>query len=136
MLFCSLHLISLGQGGYSPSFQAFARDQLEGSDPSKESLFYNWSYFGICCGSLFGITLLSYFQESFGWTVGFAIPTFSLVTSATVFLCGRPIYTCTRRQRTNSSPYALANIMLKNIKAISYLMNCRLRNEDVVAEQE
>ncbi|KAM2097616.1 hypothetical protein ACFX1R_021141 [Malus domestica] len=164
MLFCSLHLISLGQGGYSPSFQAFARDQLEGSDPSKESLFYKGCaihtslftshtslvnlYPLIFFNSsdptvesqkfpLWDLTLLSYFQESFGWTVGFAIPTLSLVTPATVFLCGRPIYTCIRRHRNNSSTYALANIMLKNIKATtSYLTNCRLQNEDVVAEQE
>ncbi|KAF8407967.1 hypothetical protein HHK36_007107 [Tetracentron sinense] len=52
-LFCSLYLISIGQGGYNPCLQAFGADQLEKEDEipcnklddqnsNKNSLFFQW----------------------------------------------------------------------------------------------
>ncbi|PIN23580.1 H+/oligopeptide symporter [Handroanthus impetiginosus] len=72
----SLYMISLGQAGYNPSLQAFGADQLENEDDlpctnsddqssAKKSLFFQWSYFGVCCGSLQfvmykGVVVISY----------------------------------------------------------------------------
>lgn len=104
-LFFSLWLISVGLGGYNPSLQAFATDQLETEDkelarskddrgrPDKKSVFFQWWYFGICSGSLLGTTLLSYVQDTFGWVIGFAIPTGAMVASTAFFCCGNRIYT-------------------------------------------
>ncbi|KAJ4959798.1 hypothetical protein NE237_019708 [Protea cynaroides] len=102
-LFWSLYLISIGQGGYNPCLQAFAADQLESDDEllpctkddqSKDkSSFFQWSYFSICTGSLLGVSLMSYIQDSFGWGLGFAIPTISMVVSIVCFLCGTKAYT-------------------------------------------
>ena len=99
----SLYLISLGQGGYNPSLQAFGADQLDDDEelPSskddrsskKKTRFFQWWYFGICSGALMGVTVMSYIQDTFGWVVGFAIPAISMVMSILIFSCGSPIYT-------------------------------------------
>lgn len=101
-----LLLISLGQGGYNPSLQAFAADQLETPDDhlpcynkqtslqdddvysKRKSAFFQWWYFGICSGSFLGVTLMSYVQETFGWGLGFAIPATAMVASI-AFFCSR-----------------------------------------------
>ncbi|KAJ6766835.1 OLIGOPEPTIDE TRANSPORTER-RELATED [Salix purpurea] len=76
-LFWSLCLISLGQGGYNPSLQAFGADQIPNDEDlprtkdeqksNKKSLFFQWWYFGVCGGSLAGVTVMSYIQDTFGW---------------------------------------------------------------------
>lgn len=98
----SLYLVSLGQGGYNPSLQAFGADQLGDEEelPSnkndkssnKKTLFFQWWYFGVCSGSLMGVTVMSYIQDTFGWVLGFAIPAISMVISIFIFTCGSPIY--------------------------------------------
>ncbi|KAK4767974.1 hypothetical protein SAY87_003115 [Trapa incisa] len=104
-LFFSLCLISVGLGGCNPSLQAFATDQIEADDeelprkkddqgqPDKKSLFFQWWYFGICTGSLLGTTILSYVQDTFGWVIGFAIPTGAMAIFTVFFCCGNRIYT-------------------------------------------
>ncbi|XP_077237895.1 protein NRT1/ PTR FAMILY 5.8-like [Tasmannia lanceolata] len=103
-LFFSLYLISIGQGGYNPSLQAFGADQLENeayelplskedeNSNKKKSLFFQWWYFGICIGSLLGVSLMSYIQDTFGWGWGFAIPTIAMSASIGCFSCGTSFY--------------------------------------------
>ncbi|KAE8717149.1 Protein NRT1/ PTR FAMILY 5.9 [Hibiscus syriacus] len=102
-LFGSLCLVSLGQGAYNPSLQAFGADQLDRDDEfpctiddqnssKKKGLFFQWWYFGVCTGSLLGVILMSYIQDTFGWVLGFAIPMFAMIISVTFFVCGRRIY--------------------------------------------
>nr|DAD34715.1 TPA_asm: hypothetical protein HUJ06_005355 [Nelumbo nucifera] len=97
-LFLSLYLISLGQGGYNPCLQAFAADQhgnddelpcsnINGQNSSRKSLFFQWWYFGICTGSLLGVSLMSYIQDTLGWGLGFAIPTIAMASSVVCFSC-------------------------------------------------
>ncbi|KAA3455973.1 protein NRT1/PTR FAMILY 5.9-like [Gossypium australe] len=102
-LFWSLCLISLGQGAYNPSLQAFGADQLDHDDKlpctiddnktsKKRGLFFQWWYFGVCSGSLLGVILMSYIQDTLGWVLGFAIPMFAMVISVVFFTCGNRIY--------------------------------------------
>lgn len=98
----SLYIISLGQGGYNPSLQAFGADQLDEEEElpcskddensNKKTLFFQWWYFGICGGSLMGVTIMSYVQDTFGWVLGFAIPAISMALSILIFSAGSPIY--------------------------------------------
>ncbi|XP_008230677.1 PREDICTED: protein NRT1/ PTR FAMILY 5.8 [Prunus mume] len=145
-LFWSLYLISLGQGGYNPSLQAFGADQLDSEEelPSskderksnKKSVFFQWWYFGVCSGSLLGITLMSYIQDTFGWILGFAIPMISMVTSVVVFSCGSRIYTYRESEAMDYKP--IGN-MVQSIKATALkLMNRRitLPNKSDVTELE
>ncbi|XP_023526079.1 protein NRT1/ PTR FAMILY 5.8-like [Cucurbita pepo subsp. pepo] len=108
-LFWSLYLISLGQSGYNSSLQAFGADQLDHDDAEltttigktssssdekskKKSSFFQWWYFGVCSGSLLGVTVMSYIQDNFGWVLGFAIPMCAMVSSVSLFACGTRIY--------------------------------------------
>ncbi|XP_073292226.1 protein NRT1/ PTR FAMILY 5.8-like isoform X1 [Primulina huaijiensis] len=97
----SLYMISLGQGGYNPSLQAFGAEQNEDELPcannndqtsDKKSLFFQWWYFGVCCGSLAGIAVMSCIQDTFGWGLGFSIPTLAMMISILLFLCGNRFY--------------------------------------------
>uniref|UniRef100_A0A7N0UZB1 Uncharacterized protein n=1 Tax=Kalanchoe fedtschenkoi TaxID=63787 RepID=A0A7N0UZB1_KALFE len=104
-LFSSLYLISLGLGGYNPSLQAFGADQLEPegdlpsctakdtSKPSQRTLFFQWWYFGVCTGSLLGVSILAYVEDTVGWSIGFGIPTVAMVLSIAFFSCGTRFYT-------------------------------------------
>ncbi|KAL6139660.1 hypothetical protein ACLB2K_057962 [Fragaria x ananassa] len=147
-LFWSLYLISLGQGGYNPSLQAFGADQLDSEEeelptsedykkPNKKSLFFQWWYFGVCSGTVLGICVMSYIQENFGWILGFAIPMISMVTSVVVFSCGSRIYTY--KQRNEAMDYKPVASILQVIKAAALkLLNCKVKlpNENKVTELE
>ncbi|XP_030531049.1 protein NRT1/ PTR FAMILY 5.9 [Rhodamnia argentea] len=126
-LFWSLCLISVGLGGYNPSLQAFATDQLDPEEElpcskgdkksGKNSLFFQWWYFAICSGSLLGITFMSYIQDTFGWVLGFAIPTGAMIVSVAFFSCGNRI--CGYKQDANNVGNKPFQIVLKSIRAIA-----------------
>lgn len=134
-LFWSLCLISLGQGGYNPSLQAFGADQLDSDEElpttkdnqksNKKSLFFKWWYFGVCSGSLLGVTVMSYIQDTFGWVLGFAIPTIAMVTSTAFFSFGSQIYRC-KSDETLKGTMPLINIVQAMKAVASKLKNCKI----------
>ncbi|CAN0924415.1 Protein NRT1/ PTR FAMILY 5.8 [Linum grandiflorum] len=111
-LFGSLCLISLGQGGYNPSLQAFGAEQLPETEdasqeedslkPSLKSKFFQWWYYGVCAGSLMGVMVMSYIQDNIGWVPGFAIPTLAMVASMALFCVGGSVYRITLSARHDS----------------------------------
>ncbi|KAL9157621.1 hypothetical protein ABFS82_08G016600 [Erythranthe guttata] len=134
----SLYMISLGQGGYNPSLQAFGADQLENEEElprtnnnnnteepkkDKKSLFFQWWYFGICCGSLMGVSVMSYIQDTFGWGLGFAIPTFSMIASILMFLCGNRFYK--HKHKRNEDGNFFEDIVRSIKSTVSKLVNGR-----------
>ncbi|GLJ39274.1 hypothetical protein SUGI_0801510 [Cryptomeria japonica] len=93
--FFSLYLVALGQGGHKPCLQAFGADQFDDEDPKEKkhkSSFFNWWYFGICLGTLAGVTVLLYIQDNVGWGLGFGIPAITMAMTLLVFLCGTRFY--------------------------------------------
>ncbi|CAI9752664.1 unnamed protein product [Fraxinus pennsylvanica] len=139
-----LYMISLGQGGYNPSLQAFGAEQLgdddglpctNNNDPSsnKKSLFFQWWYFGVCCGSLLGVSIMSYIQDTLGWGLGFAIPAIAMVASIAMFLCGNRFYT--RKQERNIDGKSFEEIVHAVKATISKMINRRnkpIRDYNVV----
>ncbi|KAJ7974490.1 protein NRT1/ PTR FAMILY 5.8 [Quillaja saponaria] len=134
-LLWSLCLISLGQGGYNPSLQAFGADQLDDEEelpctknskkPNKKTLFFRWWYFGVCGGSLLGVTVMSYIQDTFGWVLGFALPAASMVTSITFFSCGSSIYSYKQEEYRVIKPFMK---IVRSIKeSASKMMHCGIR---------
>lgn len=145
-LFIPLYLISIGQGGYNPSLQAFGADQLEIEEnlpcskedkTNKKSLFFQWWYFGICGGSLLGNSIMSYIQDTLGWGLGFAIPTGAMAISVACFLCGARLYVHKQLQLNNRPK---DNNIVQALKAAAKnIINRRLRlplRDDDVAELE
>ncbi|CAN4079296.1 unnamed protein product [Withania somnifera] len=129
----SLHLISLGQAAYNPSLQAFAADQLGDEDelPStkdtqgskKKSAFFHWWYFGICCGSLLGVSVMSYIQDTLGWGLGFAIPAIAMIVSIVVFRFGNRFYTHNMDGEIIHIK-SLGNHIVKAIRAATSRLTC------------
>ncbi|RWR75668.1 protein NRT1/ PTR FAMILY 5.9 [Cinnamomum micranthum f. kanehirae] len=129
-LFFSLYLISFAQGGYNPCLQAFGAAQLENPEDellctdhdekntNKKSLFFQWWYFGVCTGSLLGVTVMSYIQDTFGWGWGFAIPTIAMVISVGFLSCGTHLYVHKQSKRVDKPVEA----MIQSIKAASTKM--------------
>uniref|UniRef100_M8BM88 Peptide transporter PTR5 n=1 Tax=Aegilops tauschii TaxID=37682 RepID=M8BM88_AEGTA len=113
-----LYLISIGQGAYNPSRQAFGADQLDIGDEDEDgggggtaeekgkvkSAFFQWWYFGICCGSLLGNTTMSYVQDTVGWGIGFAVPCAAMALSVAAFLCCTPLYKKISQPRSADRP--------------------------------
>lgn len=126
-MFWSLCLISLGQGGYNPSLQAFGADQLgeeidlpscnnqtdQKRKKSKRTLFFTWWYFGICSGSLLGVSIMSYIQDTLGWSLGFAVPTLVMVSSIVLFSYGTKFYA-----------YNPAKVILDNPNPFESMVHC------------
>nr|XP_017238859.1 PREDICTED: protein NRT1/ PTR FAMILY 5.8 isoform X2 [Daucus carota subsp. sativus] len=139
-LFWSLYMISLGQGGYNPSLQAFGADQLniedelpstkadEDENSETKSLFFQWWYFGICIGSLMGISVLAYIQDTLGWGLGFAIPTMAMVTSILLFSCGTRFYVY--KQAKTVDMKFLHNVF-QNVKATAFRM-IRMKKRGII----
>jgi len=95
VFFFSIYLVALGQGGQKPCLQAFGADQFDEEDPEEKqhkSSFFNWWYFGICIGTIIGVTLVMYIQDNVGWGLGFGIPAMTMAIALFVFMCGTRFY--------------------------------------------
>ncbi|KAL3526009.1 hypothetical protein ACH5RR_014381 [Cinchona calisaya] len=139
----SLYLISLGQGGYNPSLQAFGADHLENGDElpnnkidqssDKKRLFFQWWYFGVCCGSLLGVSFMSYIQDTQGWGLGFAIPAISFVASIAIFSLGNRLY---KHKKAKNVDTKSQENLIQTVKAtLSRLFSGKIdlkRNSNVV----
>lgn len=104
-LYGALALIALGTGGIKPCVSSFGADQFDEADEKeaqKKYAFFNWFFFAINMGALFGITLLVYIQEKAGWVWGFGIPTAAMLGSLIVLAVGIPFY---RYQKPMGSPF-------------------------------
>ena len=89
LMFCLINLLpgrNLGSlsfltilpiGGIKPNVSSFGADQFNDADPQdrreKES-FFNYFYLALNIGSLIACTVIVYIQDSYSWTLGFAIP--------------------------------------------------------------
>ncbi|CAN1837980.1 Protein NRT1/ PTR FAMILY 1.1 [Linum perenne] len=96
ILYTSLGLISLGSGCLVPSIVAFGADQLDHKDkPNNERVlqrFFSWYYAIAGLSILLGVTVVVYIQDSYGWKIGLAVPTFLVLFSTLFFLLPSSIY--------------------------------------------
>ncbi|OWM80886.1 hypothetical protein CDL15_Pgr006917 [Punica granatum] len=91
-LYAALALIALGTGGIKPCVSSFGADQFDESDPREahnKYAFFNWFFFAINMGALFGITVLVYLQDEKGWVWGFAVPTATMMFSVVIVAATR-----------------------------------------------
>ncbi|GLT57969.1 hypothetical protein SLA2020_308990 [Shorea laevis] len=104
-LYFALALIALGTGGIKPCVSSFGADQFDEDDPKevpKKSAFFNWFFFAINMGALFGITVLVYLQDKKGWAWGFGVPASIMVLSVIILAAGAPFY---RYRKPTGSPF-------------------------------
>ncbi|KAJ3674091.1 hypothetical protein LUZ60_006083 [Juncus effusus] len=104
IFFSSLYMIALGAGGIKPCVSSFGADQFDPTDSSeraKKGSFFNWFYFCVNLGSLMAGTVLVWVDESFGWGLGFMVPTFFMGLAIGSFFGGMRVY---RFRKPGGSP--------------------------------
>lgn len=103
LLFISLYLVVIGQGGHKPCVQAFGADQFHESNEegriAKNSFFNLW-YFGMCSGAIAAMLIVFYSQDNMGWTIDFGILAIAMAFALVLFLFQRQLY---RRQAPSRS---------------------------------
>ncbi|KAJ4978953.1 hypothetical protein NE237_009733 [Protea cynaroides] len=95
MFFLSIYLISVGTGGHRPSLESFGADQFDddhSEERKKKMSYFNWWSFGLCCGLLFGVTVVVYVQDYVSWGVADIVLTVVLAITIVIFYVGRPFY--------------------------------------------
>ncbi|XP_068658194.1 protein NRT1/ PTR FAMILY 5.10-like [Aristolochia californica] len=95
LLFTSLYLVAIAQGGHKPCVQAFGADQFDAQNPAESksrSSFFNWLNFFLCFGSSVSMITVTYIQENESWGLGFSLPCISMVIAFALFLLGTPTY--------------------------------------------
>lgn len=104
-----LAICALGTGGIKSSVGSFGADQFDispGSDPRNArglARYFNFFYFSINVGPFLASTVVVGIQESYSWTVGYAIPAVAFALSFLLFLAGTRIYT---RVPPKKAPFA------------------------------
>ncbi|GFQ04811.1 protein nrt1/ ptr family 5.6 [Phtheirospermum japonicum] len=102
--FLAIYSISIGTGGHKPSLESFGADQFDDDHPEerkKKMSFFNWWCFGLCCGLLFGVTVIVYIQDHVGWAAADIVLTSVMAFTVVIFCMGRPFY---RFRKPNGSP--------------------------------
>ncbi|KAL3839476.1 hypothetical protein ACJIZ3_024067 [Penstemon smallii] len=93
--FFAIYLISVGTGGHKPSLESFGADQFDDDHPKERKYkmsFFNWWNFGLCCGLLFGVTIIVYIQDNISWAAADITLTAVMASSLLIFWIGRPFY--------------------------------------------
>ncbi|GAY42995.1 hypothetical protein CUMW_071220 [Citrus unshiu] len=132
-LLCALGLIALGTGDIKPCVSSFGPDQYDEAD-EKEAIqkyvFFNWFFFAINMGAIFGITVLVYIQEQKGWSVGFGIPTAFTICSIIIVAAGFPYY---RYQKPIGSPLTrFVQVIVSSVR--NHLEGVEVEHEDDLYE--
>ncbi|CAH8257909.1 unnamed protein product [Arabidopsis lyrata] len=131
LFFCSLYLIAIGQGGYKPCIKVFGADQFDGNDLKEakaKSSFFNWLMFGSCVSILTTRLVSSYIQEYLSWSLGFGIPSVSMLLALLLFLLGTKTYRFSATRGGKKNPFARISrvfmVALKNrTQPDSYIAN-------------
>ncbi|KAL0877892.1 hypothetical protein Bca101_027598 [Brassica carinata] len=134
LLFISLYLIALGQGGYSPCIKVFGADQFNGNDLKEskaKSSFFNWLMFGSCVSILTTRLISSYIQENLSWSLGFGIPGASIILALLLFLLGTKTYRFTTERVGKKNPFArIIRVFVEAVK------NTRQQDFDIANSNE
>ncbi|CAN8258191.1 unnamed protein product [Cochlearia groenlandica] len=114
ILFIGLYAMAFGSGGIKASLPVHGGDQLDSTNPSLISRFFNWFYFSVCFGCLFAVTVLLSIEESKGWIWSFDISLGILGTALCVFMAGLPFYRFKRPR--GSSLTRIVNVIISAAK--------------------
>ncbi|RID74927.1 hypothetical protein BRARA_B02002 [Brassica rapa] len=120
LFFISLYLIAIGQGGFSPCIKVFGADQFDGNDLKElkaKSSFFNWLMFGSCVSILTTRLISNYIQENLSWSLGFGIPSASMLLALLLFLLGTKTYRFTTERGGNKNPFArIIRVFIETVK--------------------
>ncbi|KAJ8630599.1 hypothetical protein MRB53_023922 [Persea americana] len=140
LLFISLYLIAIGQGGHKPCVQAFGADQFQEESEEErrtKNSFFNWWYLAICGGGVAAMLIIFYIQDNVGWTIGYCILSIVMASSLVFFLLGRRLYQ--RQALSGSSLTRVAQVLVAAARKShlpSTMNNILLEEEDTAFDRE
>ncbi|KAI5675202.1 hypothetical protein M9H77_06152 [Catharanthus roseus] len=91
----AIYLVAFGYGGHQPTIATFGSDQFDESNAKQKSAklaFFCYFYFALNVGSLFSNTVLVYYEDNGGWTLGFWASAGAAIIALVSFLLGSPGY--------------------------------------------
>ncbi|XP_047317932.1 protein NRT1/ PTR FAMILY 7.1-like [Impatiens glandulifera] len=95
MFYLAIYLVAFGYGGHQPTLATFGADLFDESKPkdkNSKATFFCYFYFALNVGSLFSNTVLVYYEDTGGWTIGFWASTGAAVIGLVLFLSGSKGY--------------------------------------------
>uniref|UniRef100_A0A1J3CS54 Protein NRT1/ PTR FAMILY 5.11 n=1 Tax=Noccaea caerulescens TaxID=107243 RepID=A0A1J3CS54_NOCCA len=120
LFFCSLYIIAIGQGGYKPCIKVFGADQFDENDIEEEkarSSFFNWLMFGNSVSIVMTGLVSNYIQENVSWSLGFGIPSVSMLLALFLFLLGTSSYRFSIEREEKKTAFArISRVFLEAIK--------------------
>lgn len=120
IFFCSLYLIAIGHGGYNPCIKVVGADQFDGNDLQEtkaKSSYFNWLMFGSCTSMLATRLISIFIQENLSWSLGFGIPSVSMVLSLLLFLLGTKTYRFSTARAEKKNPFArISHVFMEALK--------------------
>ncbi|KAL1214484.1 Protein NRT1/ PTR FAMILY 5.11 [Cardamine amara subsp. amara] len=120
LFFCSLYLVAISQGGYKPCIKVFGADQFDGNDQEEakaKSSFFNWLMFGNCISILITRLVSTYIQENLSWSLGFGIPSVSMLLALFIFLLGTKSYRFSTTREGKKNPFArISRVFVEALK--------------------
>ena len=96
VLYASLGFMALGASGVRPCCLAFAEDQIAHWDNARKDRalrgLFSWYYVSVGFSQIVAVTVLVYFQDKMGWTVGFMVPAAIMASATLLNLAVAPFY--------------------------------------------
>ncbi|CAO2163476.1 unnamed protein product [Urochloa humidicola] len=95
LLYIALYTIALGEGVMCACMPALGADQFDSDDPSEahqQSSFFNWFTFCLSIGSIAGLILIVWLENTKGWDVGFGLSALLILLALLVSAAGLPFY--------------------------------------------
>ncbi|PIN10685.1 H+/oligopeptide symporter [Handroanthus impetiginosus] len=95
MLFTSLYLVALGNGGIKPALSSLGADQFDERDPKEAaslSSYFNWYMFSLTLGAGLGVTFLVWISTNQGWDWSFGVCAIAVATAILFLSMGRSVY--------------------------------------------
>ncbi|CAA7052411.1 unnamed protein product [Microthlaspi erraticum] len=118
--FCALYLVAVGQGGYKPCIKVFGADQFDANDLTEakaKSSYFNWLMFGNCVSIVMTRLVSTYIQENLSWSLGFGIPSVSMLLALFLFLLGTKTYRFSTERGGKKNPFArIGRVFMEAVK--------------------
>lgn len=104
MLYITLSLYALGNGGVRASLPTLGADQFDKKNPKEAKAlarYFNWLLLVVTWGGVLGVTVIVWISTNKGWWKGFLISLIGSSVGFLVLVVGKPFY---RIQEPGESP--------------------------------
>ncbi|CAM6111408.1 unnamed protein product [Calypogeia fissa] len=95
ILYLAFALMAMGSGAIRPCLGPFGASQFDQTHPEEKKQlkhYFNWFFFTITFAILLGTTVIVYIQDSWGFALGFGIPSIIFLLMIIFFFSGMRFY--------------------------------------------